>query len=135
MSIVYRHDVALSPAQYVDVLNRSTLGARRPVKNLGAIADMLAHANILITAWDGDQLVGVARSMSDMAYVTYLADLAVDQAYQRRGIGRRLIAETQARARPTCKILLFAAPSAEGYYGHVGLIPRTEGWVLPAQET
>lgn len=134
MSIVYRHDVKLTPAQFVDILNRSTLGLRRPVGDATAIADMLAHADILITAWDRDTVVGVARSLSDRAYVTYLSDLAVDEAYQRRGIGRRLMEETQKQAKPGCKIVLFAAPAAESYYPHVGLKPRPQGWELPGKK-
>lgn len=133
MSIIYRHDAQLTPAQYIDILNRTSLGARRPVGDVQAIADMLAHTDILITAWDGEKLVGVARSFSDRAYVTYLADLAVDEAVQRQGIGRRLIAETQNQAKPGCKIVLFAAPEAEAYYGHIGLQPITQGWVLPGR--
>jgi GNAT superfamily N-acetyltransferase len=135
MAIHYRSDAKLTPEQFIDVLNRSTLGRRRPVHDRAAIADMLAHADILITAWDGEVVVGVSRALSDRAYVTYLSDLAVDQAYQRQGIGKQLIAETQKQAKPTCKILLFAAPDAEKYYGHIGLQPRTQGWVLPGHES
>jgi GNAT superfamily N-acetyltransferase len=133
MAISYRHDVKLTPDQFIDVLNRSTLGQRRPVSDFSAINDMLAHADILITAWDGDVLVGVSRSMSDFAYVTYLSDLAVDERYQRQGIGKQLMRETQKQAKPSCKIVLFAAPAAEGYYGHIGLQQRTQGWVLPGR--
>ena len=98
MAISYRHDVKLTPAQYIDILNRSTLGLRRPVNDVAAITDMLTHTDILITAWQGERLVGVARSFSDRAYVTYLADLAVDVAVQRQGIGKQLIIETQQQA-------------------------------------
>jgi len=37
---------------------------------------MIANANLIVTASDGDLLVGIARSMSDFGYVTYLSDLA-----------------------------------------------------------
>ena len=130
MSIVYRHDVTLTPEQYADILKRTSLGARRPVDDLKAMAQMLQHAHILITAWDGDVLVGVARSFSDRAYVTYLADLAVDTRYQRRGIGKKLIAATTALTDVTCKTVLFAAPDAKEYYGHVGFDAIPTGWGL-----
>jgi len=130
MTIVYRHDATLTPDQYADILKRTSLGARRPVADLSAIAQMLQHAHILITAWDGDKLVGVARSFSDRAYVTYLADLAVDETYQRQGIGKKLIAETTAQTQASCKTVLFAAPDAEAYYGRIGFEPNTKGWTL-----
>jgi GNAT superfamily N-acetyltransferase len=132
MSITYRPDAELTPEAYADILKRTSLGARRPVGDLDAVAHMLKHADILITAWDGAALVGVARSFSDRAYVTYLADLAVDQAYQRQGIGKQLIAETAKQCLPSCKIVLFAAPDAETYYAHVGFDAMTTGWGLPA---
>ena len=114
MSIEYFHDRRISAAQFVDVLRRSTLGERRPVDDSGRISDMLAHANLLCTAWDDDVLVGVCRSLTDFSYCCYLSDLAVDVAYQRRGIGRGLVRLTQTRLHPQCKIILLAAPTAEG---------------------
>lgn len=128
--IAYRADAALSAAQYIDILKRTSLGARRPVDNVDTVRQMLEHADILVTAWDDDLLIGVARSFSDRAYVTYLADLAVDEAYQRKGIGKRLIEETQKQAGPDCKIVLFAAPDAEHYYARVGFTANTRGWML-----
>src|SRR5690606_36579619 len=98
MEIEYRNDRALTTSQFIDILRRSTLALRRPVDDPGRIEKMLTHANVLITAWDGDRLVGVSRALTDFAYCCYLSDLAVDEAYQRRGIGKRLIDETHNTA-------------------------------------
>jgi ribosomal protein S18 acetylase RimI-like enzyme len=49
---------------------------------------MLANSNLLVTAWAGQQLVGIARSITDFHYCCYLSDLAVDVAYQQQGIGK-----------------------------------------------
>ena len=50
---------------------------------------MLAHAGVIVTARTaGGLLVGVSRAVTDFSYCTYLSDLAVDVAYQGRGIGR-----------------------------------------------
>jgi predicted N-acetyltransferase YhbS len=132
MKVTYRHDATLKPEDYADILGRTSLGARRPINDLSAVAQMLQHADILITAWDGAKLVGVARSFSDRAYVTYLADLAVDAVYQKQGIGKQLIAETAKQCLPSCKLVLFAAPDAQGYYGRVGFDALTNGWGLAA---
>ena len=95
--------------QAIDLYNRSTLGQRRPVDRPDIFAKMLAHSDVTITAWDGDQLVGIARTLTDFGYVAYLADLAVDAAYQRQGIGKKLIELTRAALDETAFITLLAA--------------------------
>lgn len=129
MSVEYFHDRPITAAQFVDVLRRSTLAARRPIHDAGRMADMLARANLVCTAWDGDVLVGVARSLTDFSYCCYLSDLAVDVSYQKRGIGRRLVELTRSRLHPQCKIVLLAAPQAEGYYPKIGFRHFHSAWV------
>lgn len=82
---------------------------------------MLASADIIVTARDGGCLVGVSRAISDFSYCCYLSDLAVDAAYQRRGIGKRLIEETRAQAGDGTTLVLVAAPGAVTYYPHIGM--------------
>jgi len=43
---------------------------------------MIKNSNLVVSAWDGDNLVGIARSMTDFHYACYLSDLAVDKKYQ-----------------------------------------------------
>jgi predicted N-acetyltransferase YhbS len=91
---------------------------------------MLEHADLLCTAWDGSLLVGVARSVTDFEYCCYLSDLAVDEKYQRRGIGKELIRLTQSRLGRKAKLILLAAPKAEEYYGKIGFSQHRSAWVL-----
>src|SRR5436189_631426 len=130
MSIKYFHDRQITPAQFIDVLKRSALAERRPVHDRQRISDMLANANVICTAWDGDVLVGVSRSVTDFSFCCYLSDLAVDVAYQKQGIGKELIRLTQSRLHPQCKIVLLAAPKAEGYYPKIGFKQHHSAWVL-----
>jgi GNAT superfamily N-acetyltransferase len=130
MNIDYRHDAAISVAAAIDLYMRSTLGERRPVHRPDVFASMLQHANLTITAWDGDRLVGVARTLTDWSYVAYLADLAVDANYQRQGIGKQLVEETKARLWPECMIVLLAAPLADDYYPRLGFEHNPRAWVL-----
>jgi GNAT superfamily N-acetyltransferase len=131
-TVTYSHNRAITCEQFIDVLSRSTLGERRPVSNRERIALMLRHSNLLCSAWSGDRLVGVARSVTDFSYCCYLSDLAVDVAFQRRGVGTRLIGETQAQLDPHCMIVLLAAPKAEGYYPRIGMALHRSAWILPA---
>ena len=93
--IQYQTNTAITTEQFIDVLRRSTLGERRPIDDYECMEGMVNNSNVLVTAWDGDKLVGVARSMTDFHYACYLSDLAVDRDYQRQGIGKQLQMLTQ----------------------------------------
>lgn len=132
MPILYRNDASLTVAETIDLYRRSTLGERRPVDRPDLFSKMLTHADIVVTAWDNERLVGIARTLTDFSYVAYLADLAVDQAYQKQGIGRTLIQNTRERLDPECMIVLFAAPGADSYYDTLGFERNARGWMLKA---
>ncbi len=130
--ISYQLEPDLSSAEFVDVLQRSTLAERRPVDRPETIAGMLQHADVIVTARASGLLVGVSRAITDFSYCTYLSDLAVDESYQRRGIGRELIRLTHDAAGPHTTLILLAAPKAVDYYPHVGFQPHTSCWLQPA---
>ncbi len=132
MTIEYHADRRVTADEFIDVLGRSTLGERRPVEDRACIEAMLAHGNLLCTAWDGSALVGVARSVTDFAYCCYLSDLAIDEAYQRKGMGKALIALTQSRLGPRAKLILLAAPKAMDYYPKIGFQSHPSAWVIEA---
>ncbi len=119
--IVYRNDLKISVKEFIDLLTRSTLDKRRPVNEPDRIKKMLEHGNILITAWSGNLLVGVSRAMSDFSFCCYLSDLAVDEAFQRQGIGKKLIEETHKVSGENTSLILLAAPAAVEYYPKVGM--------------
>ena len=130
-NIEYSLEPHLSVDEFIDVLRRSTLGERRPVHDAQTIAGMLAHADVIVTARDSQRLlVGVSRAITDFNYCTYLSDLAVDVAFQRRGIGRELIRQTHVAAGLKTSLILLAAPKAETYYPHIGMVRHNSCWRL-----
>jgi len=134
-SIVYAVESDLGAAEFVDVLVRSTLAERRPVGDLDRIARMLSNASLVLTARASEGLlIGVSRAITDHSYCTYLSDLAVDVAYQRRGIGRELIRRTHEAAGLETSLVLLSAPNAETYYPHVGMLQHKSCWVTPRQK-
>jgi GNAT superfamily N-acetyltransferase len=135
MTIQYEYSRVIGEDEFVDLLKRSSLAERRPVDDPKCIQAMIEHANLLCTAWDGDKLIGVARSITDFEYCCYLSDLAVDEAYQRKGIGRELIRLTQSRLGSRAKIILLAAPKAAGYYPRIGFDAHLSAWILPATKS
>ncbi|MDA8232456.1 MAG: GNAT family N-acetyltransferase [Magnetospirillum sp.] len=131
MDITYRDDAGLTVEAAIDLYKRSTLGERRPIDHRPDVFEgMLNNANVTITAWHEERLVGIARSLTDFTYVAYLADLAVDAEYQRKGIGTRLVQETKRRLGRECMIVLLSAPKANDYYAKIGFEPNPRGWVL-----
>ncbi len=129
--IDYRLEPRLGPEEFVDVLRRSTLAERRPVGDPVTIAGMLAHADVILTARTEDGLlVGVSRAITDFSHATYLADLAVDEAFQGKGIGRELVRRTHEAAGLHTMLVLLAAPKARTYYPHIGMRQHDSCWVL-----
>jgi GNAT superfamily N-acetyltransferase len=126
----YAADRAVTVEVYRDLLVRSTLAERRPADDRECLAGIIAAPALNVTCWDGPRLVGLARSLTDYHYSCYLADLAVDHAYQRRGIGRELVHRTRDLLGPRCSIILLAAPAADGYYGPLGFTRHPRAWVL-----
>ena len=127
--IDYRQDVRPDLEQALELYRASTLAERRPVDDRARFAAMLENANLIVTAWDGELLVGISRCVTDFSWTTYLADLAVRVSHQRSGIGKELIRRTQAAA-PDAKLLLLAAPAAEKYYPHIGFEHFPQAWML-----
>lgn len=132
LDIVFRIEPELGAAEFIDLLRRSTLAERRPVDDLATIVGMLANADLIVTARTAaGLLVGVSRAITDFSYCTYLSDLAVDVAFQRRGIGQELIRRTHAAAGLHTSLILLAAPQAESYYPHIGIQPHPSCWRIP----
>lgn len=131
---IYKDARRITVAEFRDVLRRSTLAERRPVGDEARLEAMLAHADLLCTAWAEGLLVGVARSVTDFAFCCYLSDLAVDVAWQGRGVGTELIRRTQARLHPEAKLILLSAPAAVAYYPKIGFAAHPSAWVIGARE-
>src|SRR6187402_2840934 len=130
MGIIYRSNIRISGDQFIDVLKRSTLSARRPVDNRERIEKMLQYGNIIITAWHGDLLIGVSRALSDFSFCCYLSDLAVDEAFQKQGIGKELIRLTKEAAGDNASLVLLAAPKAVHYYPRIGMEQFKECFII-----
>ena len=129
MPIQYRTNTSLSAENLAALFDKS--GIRRPTTDLNRIQRMIDNANLTITAWDEEKLVGVARALTDFVWCCYLSDLAVDREYQRQGIGRELIRQVQlALVSEEATLLLVSAPESMSYYPKIGLEPIQSGWMV-----
>lgn len=128
--IIYQEEPQLAVAEFIAVLEKSTLAERRPIEDIPRMDQMLRGANLILTARCQGELVGVSRSLTDHSYSTYLADLAVATRFQGRGIGRELIRRTHEAAGLHTNLILIAAPGARSYYPHVGLASHDSCWMI-----
>ena len=133
MGVAYQREPGLTSAEFIDVLERSTLAERRPVQNAETIKAMIKNADLILTARIDGLLVGVSRAITDFAFCTYLSDLAVDEKHQRQGIGQELIRLTHEAAGLRTTLILLAAPKAQTYYPHIGMSKHESCWFIRGQ--
>ncbi|MDF1624190.1 MAG: GNAT family N-acetyltransferase [Pseudohongiella nitratireducens] len=130
MNIEYKINKPVTTDEFIALLNSSTLGERRPVNDRQCMEGMISNSNLVVSAWYGNLLVGIARSLTDFHYACYLSDLAVHAEHQKSGIGKRLQILTQEQLGPKCKLILIAAPAANQYYEQIGFKNNPRCWVL-----
>jgi GNAT superfamily N-acetyltransferase len=118
--LVYAREPGLSPDDYIDVVGHSALGPTRPLADRARIAAMLAGATLVVTARLDGRCVGLARGLTDFAWVCYLADLAVHEDYQSRGIGTGLLRTCKEVLGDGVGIALLSVPEAVPYYDRLG---------------
>jgi len=129
MVISYKVNTKIEPHQLAKLFKDS--GIRRPIDDLNRLKKMIENANLLVTAWDGDKLVGAARALTDYSYCCYLSDLAVQKEYQNNGIGHDLINEVEKLIGEECTLILLAAPDVMDYYPKLGFEKTDNAFIIP----
>jgi len=128
ITVEYRHNYPLDPLDVVRVFDQS--GLKRPTGDLPRIARMFSVPSLVLSAWVGNELVGLSRSLTDYAYCCYLSDLAVDKKYQGAGIGKELVRRTQAIIGDQVSLILLSAPDAMSYYPALGFEPAVSAFLI-----
>lgn len=127
MHIEYRTGFIPSAEQIIVIYTKA--GLKRP-SDPERIKKMYAHANLVITAWDSETLVGICRAMTDYSWCCYLSDLAVDNDYQQKGIGSKLIELTRAAIGEEVMLVLLAVPEAADYYPRIGFTKYDHSFII-----
>ncbi len=128
MKIQFKINAKVTAEAVVEVFKSS--GINRPVDDVMRIKRMLDHSNLIVSAWDGIVLIGIARSLTDFNYCCYLSDLAVKKEYQKSGIGKSLIEITQETIGEQTMLLLLSADAALDYYPKIGFEKVENGFVI-----
>lgn len=125
--VVARED-RLGVDEYLTVMAGSGLDGRRPYADEDRVGVILAHSAPIIAArTDDGTLIGVARSISDGGFATYLCDLAVVEAHQGQGLARAMVEATRDACERTV-LIVSAAPDVDALYDHLGLRRHHSTW-------
>ena len=125
--IRYSEKRHLEPKAIADLYVQS--GVDNPITDHERIAKMFDNSNLVISAWDGTRLVGIARALTDFAYCCYLSDLVIDQGYRGSGIGGNLVTLIQKAIGVNVSIFLVSSPSASTFYEKLGFKAISNGYI------
>ena len=132
MNLQYKTGLIPTTAEIIEVYNSS--GLNRPTADARRIAGMYANSNLIVTAWDGDLLVGISRALTDFHYCCYLSDLAIRKEYQKKGIGKELVRLTKEAISPLSMLLLLSAPTAMEYYPKIGMDKLDNAFMIKREQ-
>ncbi|KOR90224.1 GCN5 family acetyltransferase [Paenibacillus solani] len=129
MNLEYIINGACAVNEVQEVFKRS--GIRRPVGDTDRVQRMIDNADEIITARDGDKLIGFLRAITDYSYCCYISDIAVDIDYQGSGIGKELIRLLRSKlGEEEVQYVLTSAPKALGFYEKLGFERNHNAFVL-----
>lgn len=128
MVIIYKVNAKIEPHQLSELFQLS--GIRRPAEDLARLKKMLDNANLLVSAWDGEKLVGVARALTDFSYCCYLSDIAVANQYQNQGIGQELVTEVQKQIGDESNLIVLSSQETMDYYPKIGFEVAANAFII-----
>jgi GNAT superfamily N-acetyltransferase len=88
-SIQYSDDPARVDLNQLLELYQATWWAN--ARNRDQVLRALQHSRPILTAWEGDRMVGFTRVISDLTYRATIWDVIVRPSHQGRDIGKHLI--------------------------------------------
>ena len=132
MEITYNTTIIPSAEQIIILYEDA--GLPRPTKDPERIKTMYENSDLVVSAWDGDLLVGVSRSITDWVWCCYLADLAVRNDYQGKGIGKKLLELTREKVGEKSMVLLLSVPEAMEYYPKLGMENVQNGFIIKREK-
>jgi ribosomal protein S18 acetylase RimI-like enzyme len=119
--MLYRDGPPVDPAQLSDLF--AAVGFTRP-RDAAHMNAMVEGSRWVVSAWDGDRLVGFARCISDGVDNAYVSTVAVHPDHQRRGIGREMMRRLMD-GREGIKFVLHTQPAARRLYESLGYVDAT----------
>lgn len=124
----YKVNFAISIEDFIRLIRQSPFKEAVPTDNLTQLDAMLNNADLLVSAWDGEQVVGFVRTVTDFSSCCYICELAVDAHYQKHGIDRQLMRLAAEELSADCQILFFSTDSNLTEYLKLGFTQSPRAW-------
>ncbi|KGR84358.1 GNAT family N-acetyltransferase [Lysinibacillus odysseyi] len=130
MNITYKQTKTINLEQVENLYN--DVGWTAYTKNMDLLQQALLQSLDVISAWDGDQLVGLIRTVGDGLTILYIQDILVLDAYQNQGIASKLLQMVlQKHETVRQKVLLTEeAPDVRHFYEKNGFESCDKGSVV-----
>lgn len=87
-AVTFSEKKELEPSQLLRLFHQAPWAKERTLEEA---KEMLRHTDVALCAWDGDQLVGFGRVLTDFVYRATIWDVIVEKTYQKQGIGTELV--------------------------------------------
>lgn len=117
------NDMALDASLFIAFVNQIWQGEY----DIGKTQEALSKT-INITAYSGNTLVGCLRILSDGYYFGTITELLVLPAYQKRGIGSKLL--QLAKANTPTMLYFGAQPGVEAFYERNGCQKSLQSYMI-----
>ncbi len=72
-----------------NLFNANTSWAKH--RNTQSLRAMLSQSEVVVSAWEGQKLIGFGRATTDQSYRAVLWDVVVEENYQKCGIGKQIV--------------------------------------------
>lgn len=123
MNIEYKHTKEFTPEQLQDLfLSVEWSSGHYPDK----LAIAIKNSSTVITAWDGNQLVGLINVLDDTIMTAYIHYLLIRPQYQGFGIGKTLLNMVKEQYKDYLRILLVSYDKENAFYEHCGFTAGTD---------
>ena len=124
-NLIIRRNKEVPPVHVQEIC--ASVGWSRRDPNL--IAKALTNSLAVISAWDGEMMVGFARATGDQVFNATIWDVVVRPSHQHRGIGilimHELLKELDLFEIPL--VTLYADPGTDGFYRRFGFCADPSG--------
>lgn len=131
--LTYKMNFAISIEDFIRLVRQSPFKEIVPIDDLNRLDAMLNNADLLISVWDKEQVVGFVRMVTDFSSCCYICELAIDTNYQKHGIDRHLMRLAAEELPADCQILFFSTDSNLTEYLKLGFTQSPRAWHTTAQ--
>lgn len=122
-AVTFSEKKEIEPSQLLRLFHQAPWAKERTLEEA---KEMLRHTDVALCAWDGDQLVGFGRVLTDFVYRATIWDVIVDKTYQKQGIGTELVQRILSHPRLKKVELFWLCTRRPSFYEELGFSSKDQ---------